>query len=457
MFNIGFPLDCGDENSTVVLVELIRNNKVHSCRGGGNSGLREDSGAAYVFERVAPRIREEYRFQFEIIPKPNNISSFTPRNICDIGSSDAVACALAVELYDNRPRPKDRPIVAVSVALCYSDPAKGLTGLKLEKVTNADPEPATKSLAAKWHAACRVNALALVLHQIDAELLCRELATQPQPPRQYQLSRYPNIFNQLAVVPPPQPAIVSCTSDDWRQLQVAMQPAKRRPDLGKVAGVIAIVCAIVIAIWAWHDYRSWLASPKLRRQLEQRANRHLNHQLFFWNGIPIAVQGRQAGLQIEVIYKPAARIKPAGRTLELELPLTVEVRVDWREGFIKTHGENAGIFVFSLPLTDGATVKWPKNTTMTVQSKSWKQFRATISIRPYAGPTIAKELATLYKNLLAQISAQRVQVTHRCRINAMIAGIILLIGIGLAVGTGCNPIISAKTSLSRSDSDGRFS
>ena len=92
-FRAGFPVDAGTaELSFIILVRLCVGEE-HSCKHGDTSGLREGSGADITFKCCSKYIRKRYRFEFEI--QPLSYPKVRPDTLCDVGASDAAACAVA--------------------------------------------------------------------------------------------------------------------------------------------------------------------------------------------------------------------------------------------------------------------------------------------------------------------------------------------------------------------------
>lgn len=175
-FLLGFPVDSGSvELSFIVLVRTIRA-KYHWCRGGGKSELRTQSGARFAFEHAPREIQDQCRFEFEPLPSPSNERYNKPDQLCNVGYSDAAACALAIAQYHPGGTPLEqlhRPVLISCSFAPNHQLNQGLSGLILDKVTHENPEESRKSLKNKWIAAQKYRALALVLHEEDAKLLAQ--------------------------------------------------------------------------------------------------------------------------------------------------------------------------------------------------------------------------------------------------------------------------------------------
>lgn len=216
MFRIGFPVDGGTpETSFVVIAKLLRS--VHHCvKGGRTSGLRDGSGALLVYERAPEHVRNQWCYEFELLPVPDNLLEQSPKYLCDFGYSDSVACALAVaqsQLGDSESLGQD-PLLLVSCSFAPHAKNLGLTGLVLSKVTEENPDHAAESLRNKWAAARKSNALALILHENDAGILQRESG-------QKALALTKDLWRNL--VPGAQPHIVSCRPDQLVLLIMALR------------------------------------------------------------------------------------------------------------------------------------------------------------------------------------------------------------------------------------------
>lgn len=214
MYNFGFPVDAGDEKSSfVVFVRLLHGANQHSCKNGGMSDeLRRDSGANLVFQRAGEYIKNNYRFEFELIPpgNPDQKEAFTPETLCDTGSSDSLACAMAIEHYD-MDRTHHPFTILFSCTFKYKKEVYGVNNLKLEKVTSSILENAQSSLQNKWYSACKYNAKALVLHEDDAKILSEAIHIKIiciDELEREQLKKEQDL-----------PILISCKSEDFQQVK----------------------------------------------------------------------------------------------------------------------------------------------------------------------------------------------------------------------------------------------
>lgn len=175
-YRIGFPVDGGTVDLSYIVIVRTCEADLHSCKEGGNSELQPESGAAYVFQRLPEEVTKDYRYEFELIPKPESQSRFlTPKNIINYGASDAVACALSVFQYISGKKPDDgSPLLLFSCSFMPQKKNKGMKGLILKKVTKKNKTEALESLKNKFEAACRNKAIAMILHEEDAALLSEE-------------------------------------------------------------------------------------------------------------------------------------------------------------------------------------------------------------------------------------------------------------------------------------------
>lgn len=244
MLEIGFPVDTGNDKILhAVMVKMLRA-EYHHCKGGGSSALRNNSGAFYIFERLSPEIKNQYSFEFTIVPDPG--ANSTPKSMCDVGYSDAVCCYLATSLYKVPSKIHGR--IFISCALVPQEKHLGLRNLQLEKVTNENIVSSKKSLHNKWLAANKNNALALVLHEEDARLLYEELLSKNVTVKRYSLSR--NIFRDIASQKTLQAAIVSCGS---HQL-TALEQALKNPRRFSFRHYAFFVVMMVLASWFFHKF-----------------------------------------------------------------------------------------------------------------------------------------------------------------------------------------------------------
>lgn len=320
---LGFPVDAGMPEASFIVIVNLRLARFHSCKGGGTSGLRENSGAALVFDLAPEHIRKEYRFEFETVPLP--CASVRPDNLADAGLSDAAACALALAGY--KPG-EDRletegPLVLVSCAFAPHERNRGLYGVLLEKV--ARDRQGVASLRNKWEAARRNNALALVLHREDAALL-GEFGIKA-------LTLQKDIFRHLSRrAIPKQPIVISCASgqmsllarelggDPWlfSSENTALPDAAKdiarpvdRPREKRIAAAsVTLVLAIGIALLGLYTYRVHNDLKKI----EAKEREHLHRLNLFEN----------ARDEIE-----CERLRDKVATLEQALGEYVEIENGW--------------------------------------------------------------------------------------------------------------------------------
>ncbi len=180
-FYIGFPVNAGDAISSFgILLRLTKGRYPYvigkdNIRENGISGLREGSGAEFVFTRLPHEMQENYCFEFKALLDQEELQGLTPKNLVDYGDSDSVACALAsAQSMSGEPGEK---IVFVSCSFQPAPENHGLCNLLLNRVTeeNKDETSQRNSLENKWSVACRENAYALVLYEKDAEILSKAI------------------------------------------------------------------------------------------------------------------------------------------------------------------------------------------------------------------------------------------------------------------------------------------
>jgi hypothetical protein len=177
-FRIGYPIDSQkEEDRYAIIVEAVNDPGYHSVKGGMTGELKQHSGAYFVWERASEFIRDKYRYLFEPIGK-KNLENLSPQNLFDYGYSDSVASLLGLIQYTSnsmeKKNIKDSPVVLISCSFCYQDPNLGWKGLRLNRVTHerkVDAKYWPKSLYRKWQVVCVEQALALVLHEEDADFL----------------------------------------------------------------------------------------------------------------------------------------------------------------------------------------------------------------------------------------------------------------------------------------------
>ncbi|WP_372370678.1 HEAT repeat domain-containing protein [Candidatus Uabimicrobium sp. HlEnr_7] len=242
-FRIGFPVDAGSADLSFIVTVRLTIAESHFCKGGGASGLRENSGAAYVFKRTQLDIQQKYRYEFALAPMPNNKTR--PNNLCDFGYSDSAACALAIEQHrDSYPKkPTETPLLLISCSFVSQPQQQGLKNLLLEKVTTDDEIEARESLANKWQAACKNKALALILHEDDAKILGKELSIKLTP------------LDKLDFLEPlSTPHLISCQTDQWPLLLKKLK--KPRVSYGKQLTLITLL--IIVACYLWWPKKNTL-------------------------------------------------------------------------------------------------------------------------------------------------------------------------------------------------------
>ena len=238
-FRIGFPVDAGSrELSFIVATRVVLANS-HFCTGGQGSGLRENSGAAYVFCRALPEMQQKCRYEFTLTPMPNN--KVRPDNLCDVGYSDCGACALAVEQYYSQSQTNSptTPLLLISCAFVAQPQQCALKNIMLEKVTGNDLEEARKSLLNKWHAACSNNAQVLILHSDDAKILSEALSIKS-------LSLKEANLEETSIVP----LLISCETHQWPLLLAKLK--KRDFPWPKYLTMVAVFVLVVVGILCWH-------------------------------------------------------------------------------------------------------------------------------------------------------------------------------------------------------------
>lgn len=195
-------------------MRLVRS-AYHYCKGGKNSGLREGSGAAFVYERVPEHIHRQFCYEFEIIPHPPNIQDISPKYLCDVGYSDSVACALAVaQAQLGRATDTTAPLVLISCSFAPHACNQGLKNLVLGRVSSNDGGEAMASLYNKWCASQANKALAMVLHEDDAEELQKMIGRRVLPLTE-------DVFEGLGA--PEEPVLISCKSDQLESLIKALR------------------------------------------------------------------------------------------------------------------------------------------------------------------------------------------------------------------------------------------
>ncbi|BBM86098.1 formylglycine-generating enzyme family protein [Candidatus Uabimicrobium amorphum] len=241
MLEIGFPIDTGSDEHLYVVMVTLQKATHHSCKDGGISALRENSGAFYVFERLSPEMQNQYSFQFEILPHPGPES--TPKNMCDVGYSDALCCLLATFLYKAPTTITGK--IFVSCALVPQEKQFALQNVILEKVTNEDETLSKQSLYHKWLAAVKNNALALVLHKCDAQLLYQELCDRDIAAIKIPLSQ--KVFAKITTQKHDKPVIISCNRNDYTLLKQSLQNSKRP----KRQNIAILVLFLLLAPLLW--------------------------------------------------------------------------------------------------------------------------------------------------------------------------------------------------------------
>jgi len=176
-YRIAFPVDYGTPDNSCLVHVAIENMPQHYVTGGRSGPLMSPSGAQFVWDRVPSTIQQAKKFRFEYLGK---IKNQVPANIATQGHSDSLACALAVAQKDT-PSSTNK-IIAFSCAFNLNhDRSKQLHNLTLDSVTYSnDSDASMKSLFNKWSAANANQALALVLHSKDADILlqhpqCKDL------------------------------------------------------------------------------------------------------------------------------------------------------------------------------------------------------------------------------------------------------------------------------------------
>ncbi|NUM34910.1 MAG: hypothetical protein HUU50_10220 [Candidatus Brocadiae bacterium] len=216
-FRIAYPVDAGTPEDSFLVVVRKQKQRQHSIKSGGVSRLGNKSGASFVYERLRLDETSQYYFEFDIIGKDQPANTrLNPEDIFGSGTSDAVACVLGFRQDRDGSTGKD-PLVCISCSLEFQDIAYGLDCLKIEKVTEKDNPSSLKSLKNKW-AACKKNkAIALVLYEEDAQLLCRDNDSVKQIP----LSE--NTFAELAQkAHSDSMPVVVCKRDDYSLLSTAL-------------------------------------------------------------------------------------------------------------------------------------------------------------------------------------------------------------------------------------------
>ncbi len=209
-FCIAYPVDGGTpEDSHIVLVRTYRGQE-HICQGGGRSGLRSNSGAAFIWERVASSFQQKYALEFSPLPLSN--PHIKPENLSDCGDSDALACALAVGLRSSQKEeyldPTKYPLILASCSFQLTNKKQGLRGLKLEAVTDEkNLKSSLRSLQNKWACACNNKAKALILHNDDAYLLADFINVPVFPVSSSSLT-------QILSKDSPLPVLLSCQKKD---------------------------------------------------------------------------------------------------------------------------------------------------------------------------------------------------------------------------------------------------
>ncbi|BBM83058.1 HEAT repeat domain-containing protein [Candidatus Uabimicrobium amorphum] len=251
-FRIGFPIDAGEKDLSFVTITRVVVANSHFCTGGQGSGLRENSGAAYVFRRALPEIQQKCRYEFTPIPMPN--SKTRPDNLCDVGYSDSAACALAITQYHRQGRSYEVPLLLISCAFVAQPQQYGLKKIMLEKVTGNDREEARESLLNKWHAACKNNARALVLHCDDAQILSEALSTKS-------ISVAEVNFNEASAVP----HLVSCETHQWSLLLTKL--TKPRSPFVKWRTILVLIFVLTTLLF----YGSTFSANSLQKSIVEIA------------------------------------------------------------------------------------------------------------------------------------------------------------------------------------------
>lgn len=286
MFRIGFPLDA-EERSHYTIVHVIRNH-YHTCLGCGYSNeLPKDSGAKFVWEKTPLEFRKYNRFQFAIFPESIRTPTTTPTNMFTEGNSDFAACALGLAQNLDSKQTEGSPLVLISCSYKLppdynhenlQDIYEVIQNIALGKVTSENTTMAAQSLLHKWNAACQGQALALVLHETDANILHKALSSQQQNPNEILpiCSLQPNTFELLKQNKPNLPVIVSVKANDFTSLANALEIKKahnialvkegdlpvvpltleiKKSRIFKVA-VLSIAMLLLLFV-VWRSYQIW--------------------------------------------------------------------------------------------------------------------------------------------------------------------------------------------------------
>lgn len=258
MFRIGFPLDA-EAKSHCMIVNVIRS-YYHTCLGCGYSNeLPKDSGAKFVWEKTPLAFRKYKRLQFAIFPEARRTPTTTPATMFTEGNSDFAACALALAQNQDYDANVNAPLILISCAYdldpnyshenIHSIPDM-LHHIALSKVTTTNATTAAQSLLNKWNVACQCQALALVLHETDAQILHKKLEEQTKnsndvPPI---LSLQQDTFHKLAKKKhPTPPALVSAKTRDLPCLANALV-IRNMPRILKFAILTAIIFLLVAGL-----------------------------------------------------------------------------------------------------------------------------------------------------------------------------------------------------------------
>lgn len=241
-FRVGFPVDAGSRELSFIVTTRVVVANTHFCTGGQGSGLRENSGAAYVFCRALPEIQQKCRYEFTLTPMPN--SKTRPDNLCDVGYSDSGACALAIEQYYNQTKSLAAPLLLVSCAFVAQPQQYALNNIMLEKVTGPNKEEARESLLNKWHAACNNNARALILHRDDAEILSETLSIKSLCVKEANFEKESTT-----------PYLISCETHQWPLLLAKLK--KRRFPLRRYLAITTALLLIAAAVYL-HNREDYL-------------------------------------------------------------------------------------------------------------------------------------------------------------------------------------------------------
>ncbi len=345
-FRVGFPLDGGSLEHSLLVIPQLHLAQWHSCQPGDVSGLRTNSGASFIFQRVSSETREYFRFKFFLFSFLDQKipPDVRPDNLAQEGSSDAVACALAVAQHKLEAIPEKGSFVVVSGGFQPQDQALGLAGLTCSPLVLDPNQTSLTSLHRKWLISCSHKALAFVVQKEDALLLAQEYKIFCQ-----KLNK--NTFSSLKRLFSGQTTLVSYESTELPLLAESLElspqifyPRKhfrRMPfSLLRVFGVFVFALLVLVVIFSSYQIEQTQQSlEKIIAGLEQQAQMqnlkegqiteeaNLEKKLgLLFSEVGEIYQQQKKLNQAEIYYKKALLIYEKQKSKELSKMISEKLR-----------------------------------------------------------------------------------------------------------------------------------